>query len=64
MEVKSLKELFVALKLRFYNFLSTTAFNLSTLEGLVLGGLVYYFPSHAKEITEFFAMYLGFKKDR
>lgn len=61
MQISSLKELFAALKTRFYTFLSDVAFNFSTLEGMLLAIAVQLFPEHSKEICEFAATWLGLK---
>ena len=64
MEINSLKELFIQLKIRFYTFISNTVINIHSLEGIVLGLLLHYFPNNAKEISEFFVVYLGFKSTK
>ena len=60
----TIKELAYESKLRFYAFLSTTAINLYTLEGIVLSTLVTLYPNHAQEIVYYFATYLGFKQTK
>lgn len=62
--VKTLSELFGAMKVKFYNFINDVILNLNTIEGIILAVAINVFPNHAQEISNFFATYLSFKPNK
>ena len=62
--IKTLSDLFNAMKVKFYNFVNDVILNLNTIEGIILAVAINVFPNHAQEISNFFATYLSFKPNK